>query len=365
MSRFNFIQKKGIFKWESDFLSLEFSNPSIQAFSEFTKISKISEIMYYYYQVKIYKKVDRYNFNKNTSYIQKELVSSRYTHDFPCILELQCILESLIKDEVIHGGQKNKYSDGTIKYSKTLFTEGFACDDFYEITKFVDKKNNNSKYIVYMGTTFDSQGDLNSSGIRTPYVSEEDIQELLKCVNAFIKYSMDENNKAVENYKKTFKIKGNKIYEYVMEKNKVNYSKIESIFAIGDKLNIITVVNNIQEEYEDIVSDIKDDKVYLNNKTINLKDIVYINIDVPDEKLKYNLDKITKDFISILSEDEKEEFRQELINVLLSKYKMAIIDRTSMCRNEHNFDIDYHTEDNIKAVTPIVKKIIEKIKKIV
>ena len=93
-------------------------------------------------------------------------------------------------------------------------TEGFACDDFYEITKSVDSQGNDERYIVYCGTTFDSQGDLNSSGIRTPYVTRNDIEELLLCVTNFINYSLEEHNKNAQLWASSYEVKGNKIYEY-------------------------------------------------------------------------------------------------------------------------------------------------------
>ena len=50
--------------------------------------------------------------------------------------------------------------------------------------------------------------------------------------------------------------------------------------------------------------------------------------------------------------------------MLLNKWKSAIINRTAMCRDEHKFNIDYHTGDNVKAVEPIVIEVINKIKEI-
>lgn len=198
---------------------MEFSKPTIQGFDDYTDITNIKGIMYYYYTIKIYKKYLSYDkYNKDMA--KYSLVSTRMTYDFPCITELKDIIEYQLKNDPKINGQKDEYRSGLIEYRKTLSTEGFACDDFYEITKLSGDEDNEFKYIVYVGTTYDSQGDLNSVGIRTPYVTEDDIKELLKCVNSFIKYSIDLHNKSNYINNDRFKIIDNKIYEYKIENNK-------------------------------------------------------------------------------------------------------------------------------------------------
>ena len=185
MSGFKFYKtKKNKFRWEDDSMRLEFSNPSIQPYNEYLKIKDNKDIMHYYYDVKIFKKINN----------KCELVCKRYTYDFPSIFQLQLILNYQLNNKVTkEDGQKIEYESGEVKYRRTLETEDFACDDFYEITRIDSEDDDNDNcfgYIVYCGTTYDFDGDLNSSGIRTPYVKENDIKELLKCVNEFIQYWM-------------------------------------------------------------------------------------------------------------------------------------------------------------------------------
>ena len=94
------------FRWESDFMVLEYSEPSIQAFQEYLPVKDFKDIMYYYYTVKIFKKIDK----------SKEiLVSERYVYDFPCIDELKWIIEHQLNNNPTINGQKIEYQSGDIR----------------------------------------------------------------------------------------------------------------------------------------------------------------------------------------------------------------------------------------------------------
>lgn len=358
MNNFKFNKVDNKFRWESNFMALEFSKPSIQGHSEFAHLESEEDIMYYYYTVKIFKKVTEWTGN-DEEIIKWKLVGKRGTHDFPCILDLKWLVEHQLNDDTRIDGQKIEYRNGEVNYSKTMSTGGFACDDFYEISKRVDSEGNDERYVVYCGTTYDIQGDLNSAGIRTPYVYKEDIEELFKCVSSFIQYSIEENNKAVDAWADNYKIKNNKIYEYSDDK-----AKIESIYSVGDRVYMATVTDNKQKDYDEVkILKIEDKSITLEDGIIiNECNIAYMHSNPTEEMLKYNEIEIAQDFLNILSNEEKEEFKSSNIEEVLNKYKMAIIDRTSMCRDEHNFDIDYNTGDNINAVEPIVRNVINIIK---
>ena len=271
-SNFKFIKTKDDkFRWESDFMILEYSEPSIQAFQEYLPVKNVKDFMYYYYTVKIFKKVEIYD-EDYEPIIKEKLVAERSTYDFPCIDELKWILEYQLKNNPIETGQKIEYQNGDIIYREIQCTEGFACDDFYELSKSTNDKGKDETYIFYVGLTYDVQGNLTSEGIRTPYVDRSDLEELLKCVNAFIEYTIDKNNKELEKLSNSFKIKGNKLYEY----NDIENEKIESIHVIGDIFyNITYIKNNEQIEVSNVViTDIEDNYIIVdNNLKINIKDI--------------------------------------------------------------------------------------------
>ena len=364
MNRFKFNKLRDKFRWESDFMILEFSNPSVQGFSDYIQLQNEKEIMYYYYIVKIFKKIVQWDDDDN-EIVKLKLVADRWTHDFPTILQLKWILNYQLNDDSRIDGQKIEYQSGDIRYSKVMSTEGFACEDFYEITKNVNSEGIDDEYIVYCGTTFDLQGDLNSYGIRTPYVCKEDIEELLKCVSSFIQYSLECHNKEAKLWQHCYDIKNNKIYEYNSDNGKINKNKIESIYVIGDILNITTVVDNIESEFDKvIISKIEGENIILESGSIiNSNSIVYVSDEVAKHKLKYKEDEIAKDFLSILSSEEIEEFKIGNIDDLLEKYNRAIIGRTLMCRDEHEFSgMNSNNGDKISLVTSIVKDVINIIK---
>lgn len=368
MSKFEFIKKDDTYIWENEHLAIEFSNPSVQGFEDFTKLTSENQIMYYYYLVQIYRKFEDWDDDDN-EFVNKELVSERYTHDFPTITQLKWILEYQLNNNDIEDCQRIEYESGKVHYSKTISTEGFACDDFYEIRKFMNDKGGDVKFIVYAGTTYDCQGDLNSSGIRTPYVNREDIEQLLQCVNEFIQYSLDKHNENIELAKGCYEAKHNKLYEYLVNDEGVQKDIVESIFAPGDNLDITTVVENREFEYYGVqLTEVTDTIIHIIDdegckKTIDIDSIVFISSNITNEKLSYNEQEIVHDFVSILTEEELNEFKSLDSDVLLGIYKLAIIHRTAMCRDEHQFDIDYRSGDRVNTVTPIVKNIIESIKR--
>lgn len=363
MSGFKFQKVNETFRWESDFMALEFSRPSIQGFQEFIHLTEPNEILYYYYTVKIFKKISSWG-EEDRHIITEELVTERSAYDFPQVVDLKNILEFQLKDDTTVGGQKLEYTSGDIRYSKVVATEGFACDDFYEVTKSVNPEGLDDRYIVYCGTTFDPQGDLNSSGIRTPYVDREDIEELAACVNAFIDYSLKEHNEQIGMMRNSFEVRNGKLYEYAIDEDVLNRNQIESIFAVGDLLDVKTVVDNREKNYKKVTM------VEIGNGIIRLQDgvtipvdtIAYVNNEPSKEMLRYKEEAIANEFLSVLSDDEKEEFQNEETDFLLTKYKRSIIDRTWMCRDEHQFDIDYQTGDIVNAITPIVEDVVRRIK---
>lgn len=365
MGSFKFRRVKNKFRWESSFMALEFSSPSIQGHYDYIILDNPDQIMYYYYNVKIYRKFDDWDKNDN-EIVKWELVSERGTHDFPNILDLKYILELQLSDDTRIDGQKHTYQSGDIGYSKTFSTDGFACDDFYEITKYVyDDEEREDRYIVYCGNTYDYQGDLNSSGIRTPYVKEEDIICLKQCVDEFISFSIDEHNREILSLRGSIKSKNNKLYQYELLNTPKQY--LEAMYSVGDNVDIVKVVDNIETSIDNvIIAEITDDIVRLNNgKKIKVSTIAYININPTDEMYRYKELDIANEFLNILSKDEIEEFKDNPASKLLKKYKHSIVDRTSMCRSEHNFNIDYNSGSIFEKLDPIILDIIFMIKKMI
>ena len=363
MSNFKYHRDGDTFIWESDFMILEYSEPKVQGYSSHIHIKDINEIMYFYYTVKLYKKVQSCDFKGNRT-INKKFLAGRYVHDFPCIAQLKDIIEYQLEDDTKNGGQKIEYVNGNIAYSKTLSTEGFACEDFYELTKIVNEDSSDKRFIFYVGLTYDIQGDLNSAGIRTPYINRSDIKELYNCISDFANYAIDYYNKMIDIASESYKIKSGKIYEYSYDDNGVSYTTIESIYVPGDIIDVDIVLNNEEHSYENMhLVKINDNILFFEDGTeIDFNTVAYIDNNPTKEMLQYKEDDIAIDFLNILNKQEKAEFMKSSTSDILFKYSDAIINRTAMCRDEHGFNMDYELGDRVDNVMPIVEIVIEKIK---
>ena len=365
-----FKRTKKQFIWQTDNVKLVYSRPQIQAYNDYVCLESDEGIIYYYYDIEIYKKIQIFD-DENDDLIDKwKLVTKRSTFDFPSILQFKYILNTILHDiNPAEDGQKDIYRNGKIKYSYRMETEGFACDDFYEITKTTDEDGSHPSYLLYLGTTFDIQGDLNSVGIRTPYLKEKDIKELLNCVTAFINYSIEKHNSWVKKHNsiqsRNKLINSGKIYEYKIDKNydSINFHEIETIYTVGDTVCVVVLSDEKTTEkyYNAKIKEITNDRIiFENNVEIAPEQIVYMHLEA-DEKVGYNLEETAEEFFHLLNEKEMEEFREENIDTLITKYGEAIVNRVWLYRNEHNLEKIH--EEKKKNVNIALKRIIEKIKK--
>ena len=102
----------------------------------------------------------------------------------------------------------------------------------------------------------------------------------------------------------------------------------------------------------------KEDKEYI----IPLSNLLEIFTDVSTEKLHYNVEEIADDWVSILNENEKKEFKTQKINKLYNKWREAIVDRTWMCRTEHHLPKLVEDKGNHENVYANVKEVIKIVK---
>jgi hypothetical protein len=421
---FKYKNKNGEFIWKNNTIKIVFSNPTFQAINEYICVKSMSEILYYYYTVSIYRRNDKYNEYGIKNKEKWKLVARRSTYDFPCIEQLVEILEDILKKDIklkecqkltyYCRGNDGKYEpSGNVGYEYRRRTEGFACDDFYEITKTLIRDEDKSfkdgdlspygkpmyhdedreKFSIYIGCSYDSQGDINSEGVRQDKLTREDLEKLLKCVNDFIDYSISIHNESVfksnEIENQSYEIKENKIYQYKIEDDKINKNKIDSLYYVGMLCSNIVVLKNGEnpEEaksidfYNTTIDSIEndgftviggnykednDEYIQIENPIkINLNEVIYIFDDVNDKQLSYNEDEIAEDFVDILTQNEKDEFKEKTNQELFSKWCEAIINKTWVCRDEHHLEKRVKKDKNHNNVKEAVKVIIEKIRTLV
>ena len=349
---YKFKRKDNKFVWEGDSMILEYSNPSIQAFTNYSNINSINDIMYYYYTVKLYKKYE----NKKINEI--ELVSEKRTGDFPCIDQLESILNDVLNIELNNNtSQKIKYKNGNCEYVYITNTDGFGCDDFYRIEK--RKYNDNIFYNLYIGCAIDDMIDMDSVGINIFNLKEEDIIELQKCVKEFIKYSIEEYNKELKR-DKYYRIIHNSIYEYDI------HGKLTNIIKKEDFADVIYLKDNRELEYINVlIEDIGDNFVVINGSTMDIYNIPDIFRVVQEDRLKYNEIEIAKDLINVLDDFMLNDFKELDKEMLFDEYCELIINRTWMCRDEHKYIENYEINKGLphaERMKEVVMVVIDKIK---
>ena len=361
-------------------IKIEFSDPTIQAHDEYGYVKGPRDIMHYYYNVSGYAK---------TEYSKKwKEIFSIHTYDFPCILSLKAMLEAFIEKPINRDEyQKLKCSDFGTYYSYNMET-GFLSDDSYSLTHTIfvnDCDEEKSTYSLSVGKGCASYTNVNLINLTLNHLTRKELCKVYECVKGFIAYTCKVANERIKDYVTkelmSWKISDGKLYQMNED------CSVKSIFTISDILNdVIVIEGNVNSTNYHSVSynnckivDIKDKSIVIEGGfkeytrscnyeslespvEIAINTIAYIFQEMPNEKLAFSEDEIMKDFISILSDDEIEEFKIADVDFLFTKWKSAIIDRTWMCRNEHNLPKRAEDDGNHANVYASVRVIIENIK---
>lgn len=360
MEEFKYRRNKENFIWQNKRIKIVFSNPSMQSIDECIYAKSIEDILYLYYNMTIYIKED-------SKWIKKNNV---YTYDFPKIIALKKILNIMLNHKYTKEEcQLNEYEPNNKMYSYTLSTDSFLCDDTFRLTRYDlydDNELDSTSYTLYCGCSISNCGDINTIGINMINLSDDEIKNLETCVNEFLAYVIEKNNKTVRNriLSNKFKIQYNKLYKY-------NNSEIKSFYVINDICDIEVLNGSIDDinlqtnTYNNVrIIDLQDDKIFIEyeSKTIviNTDKICFIDRDIPDVYLYYTEQNIESDFLLLLSEEEKEYLKKIDQDKFYEIYQNALIERYWMYRDEHKF-YRYKKKDT-ENVKYIVKHILKNIK---
>ena len=377
---------KNKYGFSSENFKVEYSSPYIQGWDENAYCKSEADILYYYYNINIFKhdeEKDRW---------KKHLFISVY--DFPAISLLKKMLNAFIHDEIdIKTYQKVEGMHGYTFYS--YMTERLNLgDDFYRIEHSfcIDEEGKKGKdfYSLSIGKTSHC-GSKEMESVDFLYLSKDDLKTVYEAVEGFINYSIEHQNKLIVKRNKaslkSWFTDDNKIYQMIP-----GTKNIDSIFCVGEKLEeIIVLVGDINSKdfassyFKDcVIQEVYKDRIIINSgykgdcrnhssemvttpETIYLNTILYIFDDLSDsERLHYSEEEIQKDFLSILSPRDKKEFITRDVDFLFDKYSEAIINRVWMCRDEHNLpervkSSEYH-ENVYESVKVIIKAIKEELK---
>ena len=376
MIKDNFEKGKSI-EWINNDIKVKYVYRGMQAFNEYEEIKDVKDILYYYYDMFIYTK--KYEYKEDELVSKWNLVTSCYTHDFPEIIDFNDLIKYILKldlnkKKTRKKAQKIIYTDKTKEYSYKMNVENCLFDDYYEITK--TQKGKKKNYSLYIGCSISSQGNRRTTGISFK-LNEEDLKNLLDCTEIFINYSIVDNNEKTKLYNdlntSNKKIESDKIFEYKIKDNKI-LDAIESIYVIGDLVDVkVREGEHIKSYNNVIITGINSpDKIKClietgeeEIKEFNITDIIGIYDDPPEEKLKYKIEEIAKDFMQVViknNEYMKKDFSVLDEDSLYKKYGDAIINRTWMCRDEH--ELTYKkTGHPVKDIEPCVREVIQLIKK--
>lgn len=377
---FRFKRKEDRFIWKNNKMRIEFSDSSMQPWDGILYPHSVKDVLYYYYNVKVYLK-------KEKKWKKKVEIN---TYDAPAVVGLQAILEKMLNGEI---PQEDYMQVAVPESSVALFsyrmnTEGFVNEDFFEVIHNIRTQDGKAVAEWYDLVAGGSEYNMSDYSVCVRYgsLSKEEIQELKKCVDAFIEASLaKEREKEKTHLEKAVgscKTQEGKLYQY-----KEDGKSLEAVFCVDDKINVSILVGDIGDKYpkeisyESVLTDISEGEIELTGgikrermdycsmegiqTRLPVDKIIYINheLDNDDPRLMYDEEEVYKDFRSILTGKELSELKKEDEKILFEKWKDAIIDRTWMCRDEHPFQETTGGENAIETAEAVVMEIIKKIKK--
>lgn len=193
---YKFVREGGRFSWTNSMderisrkYIVEFSKPSIQAHEEPMIMEGIDDILYFYYDMKIW----------DASKRKKKLVARVSTSDFPAIIVLKNILDEAINDDVTTNCQIAELHMELMLYQKHWDTFGYMMEDSYSLTKTAIRDKDGNKEGKYSYSFYAGCSNIDTSeskGCVFASLNDDEIIELKQCVDSFIQYAMDKENKA-------------------------------------------------------------------------------------------------------------------------------------------------------------------------
>lgn len=371
--------------WKTRNIKVVFSEPDIQESSSVVYVKDMSEFMYYYYIMTVYK----YTGKK----WRKELVA--FAYDFPGILSAKLIIEKLLQSDYHDGSwqfdrSEEWYGDhNTVWYKKSYGTEDIMNEDYYRIERTIRITNGEEfedfSLTIGSGTEDGEDGFSNTvKSVTINFLKRSDIESFLKTAEEFIQMSIDDFNNKQEKHlaleRAAREVKNGKLYEYrnVYDNEPDN---IDDIYITGDIIDFTILDKNegkdvFTEFHNCVIKDVEKSNIGMagyivvtdgyknNNHGYGIEKLAGRTIKIPvelityifddrssSEKLKYNKKQCKNDFMSIMSPEEKEEFAKKPLKKLTARWLYAVAGRTWMFREEHGF------KDSEKAIKWVIKQI--------
>ena len=372
--------------WKCDDMKVVFSEPDIQPWESVVYIKDMKDFMYYYYTMTVYRK-----YKKKW---KKELEA--YAYDFPAIRSLETIFNRLNDDDFTDGTWQIDSLDDkkAVWYRKGYSTSDIVNEDLYRIercVRIIDGEQSES-FSLLIGSGMDNGLDMRSDAAKCvifDFISREEITGFMNTVRDFIKksikkYNNDQRDRLAAEQMMCC-VKNEKLYNYKVDCNddfKLSTKSLENVFIVGDIVNL-----ELLERYEgeEVFVDYNKCKIINIEKSntnmggyitieggcktfrhtaeslesrkikvpVELITYIYSEKAMNDERFKYDEEQCEKDFIEIMSREEKKEFAESDLDDLVYKWGDALAGRTWMYREEHGFK---NPEKTIRKVIKAIKK---------
>lgn len=372
--------------WKFEDIKVVFSEPRIQPWESVVYVESQKDFLYYYYTMTVYRKIKKK--------WKKELSADVW--DFPDILILEKVFRLLQGEDVEDGTWqviKNTEHDVTW-YIKGYGTDDIVNDDFYRIERTIRIADGERKetYSLTVGSGMNNGMDMHNDAlrcVRIDYLRKEEITGFVETAKKFIKKSIKEYNEKEQQRitaeKMARRVKNGKLYDYHVDcKNGFRKTEmLEEVFVVGDdEVEIGTLekykAKDVFVEYHSCrLVAVEESRIGMGgyiiiegeyktfgHTTESLKDRqvkipveLIMNIfnyhDKDSEVLRYNIEQCKEDFLKILSKEERKEFAETPLPLLLEKWSSAVAGRTWMYRDEHEFK---NPEKTIKKVVKEIRK---------
>lgn len=320
--------------WKNGKYIIRFSNAEVQSTDSCKKISSFSDILCFFYTVEILKESDD----------NMELLSGTTVAGGGHVLEFRDMLKQSISDDPVSDGQPyTVQEDGSRLYGRSRSIIGSA-NDCYEITKYRNDATKEDRYAVYIGASDDGAASEYSTGIRFQNLSEKDVKELYNAILGFVQTSVSSYNMSLEKnlsakaHNKL--IRDGKIYEYAVENGNIDFGRLSSIYIPGDSVTIRAMLKNQPVVETVTIKELSGDMLTtLSGKSYKIYDIIDMYPNVPEEKRSGDVAAIMTDFVSVLSEEEREELTEKELDILFNKYHEAIANRTLIYEEDHRLPV--------------------------
>ena len=357
-------------------IKIEFSNSVIHPHDQFGFVKDEKSITRHSYVLSGYIKInDKWERTFETTVFNYPNIN-RLRNALKCFAEKEKQLENY---QTVNKGNHTEYS-----FTEKILDMG---SDNYTISHIVETIEDNvikSYYDIAFGCST-TKCSLKKEFLVLHGLSEEEFSTLYKYIEDFYEETIKETNNKIRKSAKE-KIQSWKISENRLIHFSDSGKQINSINTVGDKVEISVLRGDLDSNdfysdcYEDaFIKRIEDNSItliggftesYATGDITHIEEIelpinrlLQISHTVPYEKVRYKEKEIAMDFLELLSEEEKEEFKDKSVNRLYDKWKEAILERTHMLRDEHRLPFRKKDMGNHENVYASIKQIIKIIKK--